>query len=137
MTAGSVIVPGKIGRNFAAGMSGGYSFVYDAEGYLQKRINMELVEVSALQDEEDEAFVQRQLQEHMRLTRSTVAAQILENWNVEKSRFLSIVPSAYRALIRRQQRDRMQTVRVVGGENLGAILEEGDIWNPSWQRVRT
>lgn len=126
MTGGSVIVIGKIGRNFAAGMSGGYAFVYDADGTLQKRINTEMVEVAPLQDEEDESFVQRQLQEHLRLTRSSVAAHILENWNHEKSRFLSIVPSAYRAFVRHQQRDLVQqTVRVVGGDNLGAILEEG------------
>ncbi len=126
MTAGSVIVLGRVGRNFAAGMSGGYAFVYDADDTLQKRINTEMVEVSSLSDEEDESFVLRQLQEHLRLTRSSVAAQILDHWNIEKSRFLSVVPSAYRALIRRQQRDRIQpSIRVVGGENLGTILEEG------------
>jgi glutamate synthase (NADPH/NADH) large chain len=127
MTAGSVIVLGKVGRNFAAGMSGGYAFVYDAEGTLQKRINTEMVEVNALDDEEDESFVQRQLQEHLRLTHSSVAAHILDNWNLEKLRFLCVVPSAYRDMIRRQQRDRVQSssIRVVGGENLGTILEEG------------
>jgi glutamate synthase domain-containing protein 3 len=126
MTAGSVIVIGKIGRNFAAGMSGGYAFIYDAEGSLQKRINTEMVGVSPLYDEEDESFVRRQLEEHQRLTRSSAAAHILENWNLEKSRFLSIVPSAYRALMRRQPHAHVQpSVRVVGGDNLGAILEEG------------
>ncbi|WP_141736874.1 glutamate synthase large subunit [Oligoflexus tunisiensis] len=126
MTGGSVIVLGRVGRNFAAGMSGGYAFLYDADGASQKRINTEMVEVSPLQDEEDESFVHRQLQEHLRLTRSSVAAHILENWNQEKSRFLSIVPSAYRAFVRHQQRDHVQpSMRVVGGDNLRAILEEG------------
>ncbi len=108
MTGGSVIVLGEIGRNFAAGMSGGYAYLYDPKQALKSRVNTEIVEVHGLTDEEDEDFVRHQLQEHLRLTKSKLAAFILEHWQTEKTHFLCVVPAAYRDMMRKKKKEKMR-----------------------------
>ncbi|MEK7857293.1 MAG: hypothetical protein AAB288_14470, partial [Acidobacteriota bacterium] len=98
MTGGSVIVIGSIGRNFGAGMSGGLAFIYDKNRIAQKHVNTEMISVSRGIDNEDESLIWEQLEEHLRLTGSPNARRILERWSQEKDHFLTIIPSAFRAL---------------------------------------
>ncbi len=130
MTGGSVVVLGSIGRNFAAGMSGGYAYLYDKEGLLSRRVNTEIVEVMKLEDEEDEAFVLHQLQEHVRLTGSTLAAQLLEHWAKERESFVCVVPAAYRALMKKKRQEwtkKASRLAASSNEDAYAALEQGGL----------
>jgi glutamate synthase domain-containing protein 2/glutamate synthase domain-containing protein 1/glutamate synthase domain-containing protein 3 len=92
MTNGVVVVLGEVGRNFAAGMTGGRAYVLDFE-LLDARINSELVEVVPLtraDADEARALVAR----HLRYTGSPVAQRLLDNWETESGRLRLIVPSA-------------------------------------------
>jgi glutamate synthase domain-containing protein 3 len=91
MTAGAVVVLGPVGRNFGAGMSGGRAFVLDAEGGLAAQVNPELVEVDAL-DREEEVWLRAALVRHVRLTGSATAARLLDDWIVNRLLFARVAP---------------------------------------------
>jgi glutamate synthase (ferredoxin) len=93
MTAGAVVVLGPVGRNFGAGMSGGRAFVLDAEGALAAQVNPELVEVDAL-DREEEAWLREALVRHARATGSAAAARLLDDWIVCRLLFARIAPKS-------------------------------------------
>jgi glutamate synthase domain-containing protein 3 len=91
MTNGAVVVLGPVGRNFAAGMTGGRAFVWDAEGVLDTRVNGELVETSAVDGAA--AFELRTLVErHYRYTGSERARELLADWDV--TAFTVVAPRA-------------------------------------------
>ncbi len=102
MTGGRVVVLGKTGRNFAAGMSGGYAFILD---FKQIRLNGELVEVGPVEGkraEELHELVQRHLDE----TDSEVARDLLADWEASVGRFSLIMPSDYKRVIEAQEEAR-------------------------------
>ena len=80
MTGGRVAVLGRTGRNFAAGMSGGIAYVFDARGDFAVRCNQELVDLEALGDA-DERELRQMLEQHAELTGSSVAASLLAGWS--------------------------------------------------------
>ncbi|TIC88597.1 glutamate synthase large subunit [Nocardioides sp. GY 10113] len=95
MTGGRVVVLGKTGRNFAAGMSGGVAWVLDLK---EIRVNRELVElgpVSAAHADELQALVRR----HHEETGSEVAAALLDDWDASLSRFTEVMPRDYRIVL--------------------------------------
>jgi len=95
MTGGLVLVLGPVGRNFAAGMSGGLAFVYDEEGSFGTRCNKEMVELTAM-DGEDAATIKALLAEHAVRTGSPRARAILDGWDSLNARFVKVFPSEYR-----------------------------------------
>jgi glutamate synthase (NADPH/NADH) large chain len=95
MTGGRVVVLGPTGRNFAAGMSGGYAYVYDPHGRFATRVNKELVELEAL-GPDDVAWLRGVLQRHLDETGSVVAERVLEDMEMEASDFVKVVPTDYR-----------------------------------------
>ena len=80
MTGGRVVVIGRTGRNFAAGMSGGIAFVLDEAGDFKRRCNLGMVDLEALVDTEDVELVKDLLARHIRFTQSPVAARLLVDW---------------------------------------------------------
>ena len=92
MTGGVVVVLGPTGRNFAAGMSGGYAFVLDLD---QSRVNPELVELAAVNAEMAEEL-KSILEQHLAETGSTVAAELLADWPAALSRFTEVMPSDFK-----------------------------------------
>jgi glutamate synthase domain-containing protein 3 len=92
MTGGSVVVLGTTGRNFAAGMSGGIAFVYDPDSHLDKKINTQMVRCEKLDSSRDSKFLWQQINNHHRATGSSVAAQILDNWNNAIRSFMIVSP---------------------------------------------
>jgi glutamate synthase domain-containing protein 3 len=117
MTGGTVVVLGKTGRNFAAGMSGGMAYVYDEDGQFARRCNTAMValervlhaeEQRATQDEHslhrdaegkpvtDEALLRRLIEAHHRWTGSLRAREILDGWGECRARFVKVFPSEYR-----------------------------------------
>ena len=97
MTGGAVVVLGTTGRNFAAGMSGGFAYVLDLDGEFARRCNPSMVDLEPLAPEsEDEASVKRLIENHARYTNSKKASQILEKWSEYRARFVKVFPKEYR-----------------------------------------
>jgi glutamate synthase (NADPH/NADH) large chain len=112
MTGGTVVVLGKTGRNFAAGMSGGVAYVYDEDGQFAKRCNTAMVSlekvVAAAEQEEtvdravwhrgqtDEAQLRKLLEEHNRWTGSRRARELLDNWVESRAKFVKVFPTEYK-----------------------------------------
>ena len=91
MTGGTVIVLGSIGRNFAAGMSGGRAFVLDLD---QRLVNTEMVDVLALPTDQEE-IVKRLISKFYAETGSKIANEIINDWNNNKSRISLVMPRDY------------------------------------------
>ena len=85
MTAGRVVVLGRTGRNFAAGMSGGIAYVLDVEGRFAQRCNRGLVDLETLEETKDIEMVLKMLRCHVRYTESSLAAALLANWSPASS----------------------------------------------------
>jgi len=98
MTGGRVVVLGKTGRNFAAGMSGGIAFVFDPEHNLEKLVNHDMVELETLNDE-DGLEVKPMIQKHFQYTGSDPAEWILENWSEAVKIFVKVMPKDYKAVL--------------------------------------
>jgi glutamate synthase (ferredoxin) len=120
MTGGTVLVLGKTGRNFAAGMSGGVAYVYDEDGQFATRCNTTMVSLDKVVttaeqrthdksdwhvEDSDEAIIRRLLQDHNRWTGSKRARELLDNWTESRLKFVKVFPNEYkRALSERKQR---------------------------------
>jgi glutamate synthase domain-containing protein 2/glutamate synthase domain-containing protein 1/glutamate synthase domain-containing protein 3 len=98
MTRGLVVVLGKCGRNFAAGMSGGLAFVLDAKGdFAEKRCNTASVDLESVQPgEEDDLLIRTLIERHVMATGSPLGKRILENWEQMLPKFLRVFPREYR-----------------------------------------
>ena len=91
MTGGEVLVLGKIGRNFAAGMSGGYAYILDCD---ERYVNTGLVELRPVNND-DLKRIKELVEQHVLHTNSAKGRHILENWNNFVNRFTKVVPVAY------------------------------------------
>lgn len=98
MTGGRVVVLGRCGRNFAAGMSAGIAYVYDEEGDFDRHCNMDLVELTPVEGR-DAAELQSIVRRHLELTGSKVAARILSTWDESLPRFVRVIPVGYKLLL--------------------------------------
>jgi glutamate synthase (NADPH/NADH) large chain len=119
MTGGTVVVLGRTGRNFAAGMSGGIAFVYDEDGTFSERCNQSMVTLEKVQDEAqqartetelaaagngrlrhreltDDAMLRGLVERHLRFTASTRALAMLDDWDAARARFVKVLPNEYR-----------------------------------------
>jgi NAD(P)H-dependent glutamate synthase small subunit len=99
MTGGRVIVLGGTGRNFAAGMSGGIAYVLDMNQDFHSKINMEMVEVSGIEEPAEIAFVRGMIEDHHHYTGSELAARILLEFNRALPRFVKILPIDYKRVL--------------------------------------
>lgn len=96
MTGGSVVVLGGIGRNFAAGMSGGIAYIYDPTSCSRTRVNHQLAEITSLTRDDDLADLHTQIQRHIAHTQSPLAQFVLRNWEREKENFIVVMPNGFR-----------------------------------------
>jgi len=99
MTRGIVVVLGRTGRNFAAGMSGGFAYVLDEHGDFDQRCNFEMVDVESFADEAEEKSIRGLIERHRKLTGSTRASKILREWNLYRDKFRKIMPLEYRRVL--------------------------------------
>jgi glutamate synthase (NADPH/NADH) large chain len=106
MTGGLVISLGEIGRNFAAGMSGGIAYILN--NYITE-INPELVDVDPL-DEEDFQTIKTYLERHVKLTRSGLGIQFLANWDHYKVKFIKVIPRDYKAILQKRVIEQNKTL---------------------------
>ena len=99
MTGGMVIVLGKTGRNFAAGMSGGIAYVYDPDNTFYEHVNKELVEYKNVKSRYDEDQLKEMIQKHYQYTNSNVAKKILDDFGNEVAHFKKVVPHDYKRMM--------------------------------------
>ena len=98
MTGGRVVILGRTGRNFAAGMSGGVAFVYDPEGALVGNVNGEMVDLDGLAAEDLE-LLQEMIVAHVDATDSAVGQRILADWDSESKHFVKVMPRDYKRVL--------------------------------------
>jgi len=99
MTGGRTVVLGKTGRNFAAGMSGGIAYVLDEEGDFDFFCNMQMVELSLVEDMADNRELRNIIAAHFRYTQSPRAKHILDNWNEYVEKFIRVIPIEYKKVL--------------------------------------
>ena len=97
MTGGRVAVLGKVGVNFAAGMTGGLAYVYDADNNFDQKCNLGSVDLETVMPHSaDEAELLQLIYEHYMATRSRRAYDLLNNWPEERGKFIKVFPVEYR-----------------------------------------
>ena len=92
MTGGKVVILGKVGENFAAGMTGGMAFIYDVKNILHNFINDESVIFQKVEVTYWQTVLLDLLKKHLKLTNSSLAKYIIQNWKIEKKKFLQVTP---------------------------------------------
>ena len=102
MTGGVVVVLGHTGSNFAAGMSGGYAFVYDVDGRFPRLCNPEMVEL-VQPDEQDAELLRKLIDRHFQYTGSTVARFVLDDFDNQRRNFIKVFPVDFRKAIEKTQ----------------------------------
>ena len=96
MTGGRAVILGPTGRNFAAGMSGGIAYVWDPEDKLLGNCNLEMVQLEAVEADEDIAELKELIAKHQQYTHSSVAASILDDFATELPKFKKVMPIDYK-----------------------------------------
>ncbi len=105
MTGGRVVVLGKTGRNFAAGMSGGIAYVWNPEGKFESLANKEMVDLESFASEEEKEEVRKLISDHHKYTGSKRAKEILDKWKDESSRFVRVIPRDYKKALEKMQQN--------------------------------
>lgn len=99
MTGGRTVVLGKTGRNFAAGMSGGVAYVYNIDEDFDYYCNMQMVELTLIEDTYDSRELRQLITNHYNYTNSPLAKYILDNWNTEVEKFMKVTPIEYKKVL--------------------------------------
>ncbi|HEV7525396.1 MAG TPA: glutamate synthase subunit alpha, partial [Acidimicrobiia bacterium] len=107
MTGGNAVILGPTGRNFAAGMSGGFAYVLDPDRSLFLRVNRDMVDLEVLDDGDDANWLREVISEHLEKTRSTVAEHLLANWWQNVRQFTKIFPKDYKR-VKEAERDAIE-----------------------------
>ncbi len=111
MTSGIVVVIGSVGKNFAAGMSGGIAYVYDETELFDTKCNLDMVDLESVWNNQDQQQLRTMLENHLRFTDSPRSKMILDNWETRLPLFVKVMPIDYRkALMRirlKEDRDRI------------------------------
>ena len=98
MTGGTVVILGNTGRNFAAGMSGGITYVYDADGTFASRCNMEMIDLDPV-DQDDAIVLNDLIAKHYAYTASTVAKFVLGDFESQLKNFIKVFPKDYKKVL--------------------------------------
>ncbi|RPJ85721.1 MAG: glutamate synthase subunit alpha, partial [Acidobacteria bacterium] len=106
MTGGRVVVLGRAGRNFAAGMSGGLAYVFDHDGTFPQRCNKQMVETFRIEDPAELESIRQMICRHVEHTGSLLAKEILADWPAVSQQIVKVYPNDYRRVIEAQNRIR-------------------------------
>jgi glutamate synthase (NADPH/NADH) large chain/glutamate synthase (ferredoxin) len=104
MTGGVVVVLGRTGRNFAAGMSGGVAFVLDEQGKFESRCNTGMVELEAVTLAEDKRLLHDLITKHFMYTGSRKAKQVLDDFDATVPKFMKVMPVDYKRVMEERKR---------------------------------
>jgi glutamate synthase (NADPH/NADH) large chain len=109
MTGGRVVILGPTGRNFAAGMSGGVAYIFDPNDQLLANINLELVDLEAMDQPADVEELKELISNHTNLTGSVVGQGILDDWEGSLKSFKKVIPILYREILNRKLEEAVTT----------------------------
>ncbi|MBF6620719.1 MAG: glutamate synthase subunit alpha, partial [Patulibacter sp.] len=129
MTGGRVVILGPVGRNFAAGMSGGFAYVFDENHSFRQNVNPTMLDQLEQLDEADLIELRDLVAEHGERTGSTVAARVLADWERTKTQFVKVYPADYKRVLEQLAREEAAVgARAVATETVGApqTIEEGN-----------
>ncbi len=128
MTGGRVVVLGPVGRNFAAGMSGGFAFVFDEAHSFRRNVNPTMLDQLEQPDEADLIELRDLVAEHEQRTGSTVAARILADWDRAKGQFVKVYPTDYKRVLEQLAREEAAVGARAATHVVGApqTIEEGN-----------
>ena len=107
MTGGRVVVLGKMGRNFAAGMSGGIAYVYDPDHTFDYFCNMDMVELSLIEDSVSRKELLELIRQHYLHTGSALAGRMLDDWHRYIDDFIQVVPIEYKRVLEEEKMTRL------------------------------
>jgi len=110
MTGGRVVILGRTGRNFAAGMSGGIAYVLDEEGDFERRCNKGMVDLEPLEATEDREVVRDLIRKHAEYTQSTRARKVLANWDRMLPKFVKVMPRDYKRALTAMKRAEVEGI---------------------------
>ena len=108
MTGGRVVVLGETGRNFAAGMSGGVAYVWNRAGDFDYFCNMEMVELSLIEEASYRKELHELIRQHYLYTGSKLARTMLDDWNRYVEEFIQVVPIEYKKVLQEEQMRKLQ-----------------------------
>ena len=117
MTGGCVVVLGSVGKNFAAGMSGGTAYVLDEENRLYRNLNKQLVEMESVETKAESTQLRKMIEAHVRHTGSERGREILKNFEAYIPHFKKVIPTDYKEILR----------LISESEERGADMEEAKI----------
>ncbi len=103
MTGGGLIVLGSVGRNFAAGMSGGIAYVLNLDGSFNYFCNQDMVELAPAIILEDQKYIKQQLLNHIHFTDSLLAQTVLDQWYIFMPKFVKVLPLDYKGVLEQTQ----------------------------------
>jgi glutamate synthase (NADPH/NADH) large chain len=103
MTGGRVVVLGPVGRNFAAGMSGGVAYVYDPSRQFDYYCNMDMVEISLVDDKLDRRELHELIRQHYLYTGSGLARTLLDDWSRSVDDFIKVIPIEYKHVLEQER----------------------------------
>ena len=103
MTGGRVVVLGRVGQNFAAGMSGGVAYVLDRKHDFDYYCNMDMVEISLVEDGLDRKELHELIRQHYLYTGSHLARTILDDWNRYVDDFIKVIPIEYKHVLQEER----------------------------------
>lgn len=122
MTGGKVIVLGKTGRNFAAGMSGGIAYIYNEDGKFLDNLNTEMVNPIPIENTDEIHELKKRIQAHLNYTGSKKASNILDSWDKSILKFIKILPIDYGRML--HQIEKVKSLGISDDEALMKAFEE-------------
>ena len=122
MTGGRVVILGRAGRNFGAGMSGGVAYVLDETGDFANRVNVQMVGIEKLEEGKEIAEVKAMIQKHVDYTKSVRGKAILDGWTTWLPKFVKVMPKDYKRML--ACIDRAHAQGLTGDEAIMAAFEE-------------
>ena len=122
MTGGNVVVIGRAGRNFGAGMSGGVGYVLDEVGDFPQRVNPQMVGIEKVEEKKEIAALRAMIQKHFDYTKSEKAKAVLANWDQMLPKFVKVMPKDYKRML--ACIERAQAQGLTGDEAIMAAFEE-------------
>ncbi len=122
MTGGKVVILGRTGRNFAAGMSGGVAYILDEAGDFASRCNREMVDLETLEDPEEIRDLREMIAKHAEYTGSDKAQEVLANWEAIVPTFIKVMPRDYKRVLQHIQNALANGLS--GDDALSAAFEE-------------
>ncbi|VAX17586.1 Glutamate synthase [NADPH] large chain [hydrothermal vent metagenome] len=105
MTGGRVVILGAIGKNFAAGMSGGIAYILDKDGSAQSRINTSMVELERLDVPAEAEYLKKMIARHYEYTKSPIAGDTLDRWDEISPSFIKVMPTDYKRALREAENE--------------------------------